>query len=180
MKSKIGFGGGCHWCTESVFKIIRGVSRVEQGWIASTGGDAAYSEAVQLTFDTQVISLEKLVAIHLYTHSSTSNHPMRVKYRSAIYFFNSEQKECLVNILAELQNDFDEKLITRILSFVDFKLNEEKYLNYYEKNKENSFCKLYIEPKLKLLMTQFSKNVNSQIKKEIGKDVHAQGKSVDR
>jgi peptide-methionine (S)-S-oxide reductase len=33
---KIGFGGGCHWCTESVFQALKGVQKVEQGWFAKT------------------------------------------------------------------------------------------------------------------------------------------------
>jgi len=30
---RIGFGGGCHWCTEAVFAALRGIIRVEQGFI---------------------------------------------------------------------------------------------------------------------------------------------------
>ena len=71
MKSKIGFGGGCHWCTEAVFQFIEGVSKVEQGWISSVGDEEAYSEAVLLEVDTEQVSMESLVAIHLHTHSST-------------------------------------------------------------------------------------------------------------
>ncbi|MGK0318036.1 MAG: peptide-methionine (S)-S-oxide reductase, partial [Granulosicoccus sp.] len=34
--TKVGFGGGCHWCTEAVFQALRGVSFVNQGFISST------------------------------------------------------------------------------------------------------------------------------------------------
>lgn len=31
---KVGFGGGCHWCTEAVFMSLRGVTKVAQGFIS--------------------------------------------------------------------------------------------------------------------------------------------------
>ena len=82
---KIGFGGGCHWCTEAVFQFLKGVTKVDQGWISSKEPNAYFSEAILLEYNPQLISLETLVSIHLHTHSSTANHSMRVKYRSAVY-----------------------------------------------------------------------------------------------
>ncbi len=92
---KIGFGGGCHWCTEAVFQSLKGVEKVEQGWIASEGEASTLSEAVIVHFDTSQISLVLLIEIHLLTHESTSEHSMRKKYRSAIYYFDVEQQVAL-------------------------------------------------------------------------------------
>ena len=69
--SKIGLGGGCHWCTEGVFESLLGIAYVNQGWIASNGEN---SEADEVYFDPAVISLSDLIEIHLYTHASRSNH----------------------------------------------------------------------------------------------------------
>jgi peptide methionine sulfoxide reductase MsrA len=66
--SKIGLGGGCHWCTEGVFESLLGVTCVNQGWIASNGENSDYSEAVEVYFDPAVISLADLIEIHLHTH----------------------------------------------------------------------------------------------------------------
>lgn len=87
---KAGFGGGCHWCTEAVFAALKGVVSVEQGWISSDGQNDAFSEAVVVAFDPDRIGFDVLIAIHLYTHSATSAHSMRGKYRSAIYIFSDE------------------------------------------------------------------------------------------
>ncbi|RDX36878.1 peptide methionine sulfoxide reductase, partial [Kangiella sp. HD9-110m-PIT-SAG07] len=75
--TQIGFGGGCHWCTETVFASLIGVVEVEQGWIASDGDADSFSEAVIVTFDPQQIPLKDLVQIHLLTHSSSSDHKFR-------------------------------------------------------------------------------------------------------
>ena len=58
---RIGFGGGCHWCTEAVFQSLRGISKVEQGWIRSTPPHEKFSEAVIVTYDPKVMSLETLI-----------------------------------------------------------------------------------------------------------------------
>ena len=84
---KIAFGGGCHWCTEAVFQSLKGVEKVEQGFITSYDQNNTFSEAVIVDFNTEKIDLKTLVEIHLHTHKSTSNHSMRKKYRSAIYVF---------------------------------------------------------------------------------------------
>ena len=82
---KIALGGGCHWCTEAVFQSLIGVERVEQGYVASTGNNNSFSEAVIVHFNTERISLKTLIEIHLHTHKSTSNHSLRERYRSAVY-----------------------------------------------------------------------------------------------
>ena len=163
---KIGFGGGCHWCTEAVFQILLGVQKVEQGWIASEGEHSSFSEAIIVHFDYSKISLDILTAIHLLTHSCTSMHNMRIKYRSAIYYFCTTQIKKTNNAIEQIQSEFDEKIITQVLPFTSFKENKEKYQNYYFKNPENQFCKRYINPKLKMLMSKFSRHVNSKIMTE--------------
>lgn len=85
---KVGFGGGCHWCTEAVFQSLVGVIKVEQGFIAPLEVRNAFSEAVVVHFNQDEIGLKNLIEIHLRTHNSTSAHSMRDKYRSAIYAFD--------------------------------------------------------------------------------------------
>ncbi len=153
---KIGFGGGCHWCTESVFLFLKGVTKVRQGWIAAASPNDDFSEAVLLEFDADIITLKTLIHIHLSTHSSTSNHSMRTKYRSAIYYFSEVQRKEIVKSIAELQDKIELPLVTKVLPYVAFKENEEQYREYYFKNKGNTFCERYIEPKRELLQSRFS------------------------
>jgi len=162
--SKIAFGGGCHWCTEAVFQSLKGVHLVEQGFVASDGTNDSFSEAVIVHFDKDEIALKKLIAIHLYTHGSTSSHSMRSKYRSAIYYFKTEDQVASTLVLKELQVDFDKNLITGVFPFKAFKASNKMFHEYYLKDKEKPFCKTYIEPKLKLLLDKFSENVKETIR----------------
>ena len=152
---KIGLGGGCHWCTEAVFAALRGVLRVEQGFIAADAPDDNLSEAVLLTFQPDEISLEALIEIHLRTHSSTSDHAMRRKYRSAVYVMDEVQAEAARRFLVEVGPGFDAPLVTRILPYRTFEASDERFQRYSEKNAGGPFCTAYIDPKLALLRKEF-------------------------
>ncbi|GAB1855821.1 peptide-methionine (S)-S-oxide reductase MsrA [Flavobacteriaceae bacterium MHTCC 0001] len=160
MAQKIALGGGCHWCTEAVFQSLIGVSKVEQGFVASTGENAEFSEAVIVHFDDALLSLSVLVEIHLHTHKSTSNHSMRAKYRSAIYTFSKEQHLEVLSQLELLQVQFQHKLITQVLSFNQFKASRVQIQNYYYSNPNKPFCESFINPKLQILLKTFSKYTN--------------------
>lgn len=152
---KIGFGGGCHWCTEAYFQSLKGVKKVEQGWISSTPPNESFSEAVIVHYDSDIISLKVLTAIHLNTHASTKNHNLREKYRSALYVFDGNVAASK-KLISDLQSDFDEKIITEVLLFSKFSLNTEDQHNYYKKNKEGTFCERYISPKLQLIEKKYA------------------------
>ena len=157
--TKVAFGGGCHWCTEAVFQALKGVVNVDQGFIASTEKNTTFSEAVIVKFNHE-IQLKTLVEIHLLTHKSTSNHSMRNKYRSAVYYFSQEQKRESSKIIKELQLSFDAKIITQLLEFKNFKPSPKEFQNYYQSNPNKPFCETYIKPKLKMLLQKFSNKID--------------------
>ncbi|WP_298766745.1 peptide-methionine (S)-S-oxide reductase [uncultured Polaribacter sp.] len=159
--TKIAFGGGCHWCTEAVFESLKGVNKVNQGWVASTNKNKTFSEAVIVSFYADKIDLKTLIEIHLLTHKSTSNHSMRKKYRSAIYYFSNAQKLASEKIINQLQNNlFDKKIVTQVLPFQQFKPSAVAFQNYYQANPNKPFCKNYINPKLKLLLQKFAFHID--------------------
>ncbi|MEQ9261337.1 MAG: peptide-methionine (S)-S-oxide reductase [Roseovarius sp.] len=156
----IGFGGGCHWCTEAVFASLRGVERVEQGFIRSAPPDDTWSEAVRIAFDPARIALDVLVEVHLRTHASTSNHKMRGKYRSAVYSCSDDQAEAARVALAALQPGYDAPLVTRVLPLGAFRASPEQFRSYYLKQAGGPFCARYIDPKLDLLRARFAEHVS--------------------
>ncbi len=153
---RAGFGGGCHWCTEAVFQALRGVERVEQGFIRSAPPDDDWSEAVIVHFDPDVISLDTLIEVHLRTHSSTRGHRMRRKYRSAVYVTDDRQRKASLDILQRLQPDFEADLITRVLTLEGFRPSDPRYRNYYRNNPDGPFCQRFIDPKLERIRHEFT------------------------
>tara|TARA_R110000764_G_scaffold33389_2_gene74913 strand:+ start:3292 stop:3801 length:510 start_codon:yes stop_codon:yes gene_type:complete len=157
---KIAFGGGCHWCTEAVYKSLKGIISVEQGFVASDGEESSFSEAVIVSYEPSDISLEDLILIHLYTHKSTSDHSMRNKYRSAIYTFGPLDVERSTLALQKFQENFKKPLVTKVLPFREFKVSDKAFQNYYYENPYKPFCKTHIAPKIKLLLLKFADKVD--------------------
>lgn len=160
VQDRIALGGGCHWCTEAIFQFLKGVQKVEQGYVASIGEYRSFSEAVIVHFDPGIIPLERLIEIHLHTHKSTSNHSMRSKYRSAVYVFDEAQEEQSRSIIRDMQANFSEELITKVYPFDSFKPSRKELHNYYLSDPKKPFCKTFIDPKLQLLHRQFPDSIN--------------------
>ncbi len=157
--AQVGFGGGCHWCTEAVFASLRGVSCVQQGFICSHPPNDQYSEAVLVEFNERHISLDILIEIHLRTHASSSQHTLRTRYRSAIYAADEAMiVRCRV-ALESLQYQFEKPLVTSTFSLVGFKASEDRYRDYYASNPDKPFCVTYIEPKLAMLKRNYSSSL---------------------
>ena len=159
---KIGLGGSCHWCTEAIFLSLIGVVEVKQGWLSSFNDNDWLSEGVVVYFDPNKITLELLIEVHLYTHSSTSNHSMRNKYRSAVYCESTKQIQQVEEILNQLQLSFNKPIVTAAYLLNQFELSPEKYQNYYYSDPEKPFCKTVINPKLSILLENFAEKVNPE------------------
>ena len=168
--NKLGLGGGCHWCTEGVFASLNGIVKINQGWISSTGSNTQFSEAIEVYFEPDIISLIDLISIHLHTHACTTNHSMRNKYRSAIYTYSDGQAKQSHEILRQLQSDFELRIITQVLPFGEFKANKVELTDYLYTSPNRPFCQRYIHPKLQLLMQRFSKHVNREKLEDAGID----------
>ena len=158
--AKIGFGGGCHWCTEAIFQALNGVDHVEQGWIASTPPFETFSEGIIVHYNEN-INLDTLIEVHLLTHSSASAHSMRNKYRSAVYYFDKNDQTQAQSIISGLALKNNVNYITQTLPFGDFRLNTESQLNYYKNNKQAPFCKTYIDPKLTAIRERFGRQIRN-------------------
>ncbi|MBQ4812442.1 peptide-methionine (S)-S-oxide reductase [Pseudoalteromonas luteoviolacea] len=168
MINKLGVGGSCYWCTEAIFTSLNGVIKVTQGWVNSIGDQSGFSEGILIEFDTEIITLCDLIEIHLHTHSSTSNHSRRDKYRSAVYCFDELQKQSAEECLDLLGKGFEEQIITQALIFNEFKASAAHYQNYFYTEPSRPFCKNIITPKLKKLLEQFGEKVDEvKVKKAL-------------
>lgn len=154
MTAKIGFGDGCHWCTEAVFQSLKGIERVEQGFISAP--DDAFSEAVVVAFDPDVVPIQRLVEVHVATHASRSDHSMRGKYRSAVYVFDEDQRAAAHAALAGIEKDTGARLVTRVLLHCGFRASDTRFHDYYYTDRGRPFCQTYIDPKLARLRQGFA------------------------
>ena len=157
---RIGLSGSCYWCTEAIFLSLRGVTKVEQGWLSSVADNDWFSEGIIVTYMPDVLSLKNLIAIHLHTHSSTKIHSMRGKYRSAVYAMEPYQNTEIKHNLALLQDEFELPLITRAYTFNQFRASDKSMQNYYYSDPQRPFCENIISPKLKKLLDSHAHLMN--------------------
>ncbi|TQI70802.1 peptide-methionine (S)-S-oxide reductase [Gramella sp. Hel_I_59] len=152
---KIGLGGGCHWCTEAVFKAVKGVHDVRQGYISAKDSPDKFYEGIVFNYDPELVKLEDLILIHLSTHQSMKDHSMRHKYRSALYVYDQLELEKTWETLKTVENSAGSKFITSVYELSSFKESRAEIRNYYQTDPQRPFCTRYIKPKLDLLFEEF-------------------------
>ncbi|TPG49473.1 peptide-methionine (S)-S-oxide reductase [Sphingomonas glacialis] len=153
---KIGFGGGCHWCTEGVFQALRGVVHVDQGFIQSPAPWDAWAEGVILSFDPGIISLVTLAEVHLRTHSATGSYSPGGRYRSAIYVFEETQRAEAQRTIDRFAEESGEAARTLVLDVLGFRPSDARYQDYYRTDPNRPFCRRYIDPKLDYIRRHFA------------------------
>jgi peptide-methionine (S)-S-oxide reductase len=166
---------GCFWCSEAVFKRIKGVISVVPGYSGGTtdnpsydevcGGNTGHAESVQIVFDPKVITFRKILEIFWNTHDPTTlnrqGNDVGTQYRSAIFFHNQKQRETAEKLKVELNNEriYAKPIITEISPLRNFYVAEEYHRNYYEDHKNTPYCNIVINPKITSLLKKYKDNV---------------------
>lgn len=160
------FAGGCYWCLEAAYRQLDGVYKVTSGFMGGTvknpsyedvcGGDTGHAEVVQVVFDPQKISYERLLAwfwdLHDPTTLNRQGNDVGTQYRSAVFFHSAEQKKIAEASKAAAAKHFENPIVTEITAASEFYPAMDQHQNYYFQNKnKNSYCRFVIEPKLKKL-----------------------------
>lgn len=161
-EQKATFGGGCFWCTEAVFSELKGVQKVESGYSDGQidnptyrevcSGLTGHAEVVEVTYNPKEISFDDLLRIHLSTHNPTTLNrqgaDVGTQYRSIIFYRNTEEMEIADRILEEMQQAYDDPIVTELKPLVQFYKAEEYHQDYYKNNSEAGYCQAVIDPKL--------------------------------
>lgn len=169
------FAGGCFWCTEAVFLQLEGVESVEPGYIGGKTNNPTYkeictgltghAEAIRIVFDTSKISYGELLEVFFATHDPTTlnrqGNDVGTQYRSEIFVTNQEQKELATNYINVLntENTFGKNVVTKVSDATQFFVAEDYHQNYYNQNKEQSYCYYVITPKVEKVKKQFKEKL---------------------
>lgn len=173
MKEFATLAGGCFWCTEAVFSSLKGVEKVVPGYCGGqlenptyeqvSTGQTGHAEAVQITFDPRIISFKDLLYIFFRLHNPTTPNQQGAdvgsQYRSMIFYYNERQRQEAQEVRMEAQTLYRETIITEIVPFKHFYPAEENHKEYYLKNKNTSYCRLVIDPKIEKLKKDFKERL---------------------
>ncbi|WP_374663644.1 peptide-methionine (S)-S-oxide reductase MsrA [Ramlibacter sp.] len=157
-------GGGCFWCTEAVFKEVRGITDVESGYCngqverpsyeAVCTGQTGHAEVVRLRFDPAQISLRQILEIFFVVHDPTQlnrqGNDVGTQYRSGIYFTTPAQEAEARAFLAELaaQKTFPRPVVTELQPLSNYWPAEDYHQDFFEKNPYQGYCMAVAAPKV--------------------------------
>ncbi|MEA2073667.1 MAG: peptide-methionine (S)-S-oxide reductase MsrA [Campylobacterota bacterium] len=168
--SRVVLGGGCFWCTEAVFLNVKGVKSVVSGYAGGNRpnpnyemictGVSGYAEIIDISFDSEVITLSELLDIFFVIHDPTTLNQQGAdrgtQYRSVIYYTSSLEKEVIEESILRNQKNFPEGIVTEISPLPEVVYPAEAYhQNYYALNSSQGYCQVVIAPKLQKFMTTF-------------------------
>lgn len=170
--------GGCFWCTEAVFRDVIGVIAVESGYIGGTVPDPTYkavcsgttghAEAIRVTYDPTLLSLDDLLDIHFATHDPTTlnrqGNDVGTQYRSALFPADAEQRAAMEAAIARAQAASPKPVVTVIEgedgAMPTWYPAEDYHQEYWQgEGQRNSYCLAVIPPKLQKLRKSFAAKV---------------------
>ena len=172
-KQVLVLGGGCFWCTEAVYKDVRGVTDVESGY--SNGhakqpsyeqvctGTTGHNEVVRLEYDPAEVSTRELLEIFFVVHDPTTlnrqGNDVGTQYRSGIYFTTPEQEAEARALIAELARDdaFGRPIVTEVLPLQNYWPAEAYHQDFFERNPHQGYCMAVAAPKVAKFRKTFSR-----------------------
>ena len=157
--------GGCFWCLEAVFDLLKGVKSVESGYMGGSdprptyesvcGGRTGHAEVVRITFDPAQVSYKELLSVFFTIHDPTTldrqGNDMGTQYRSAIFFHGPEQEREAREVVAKLTAEklFGAPIVTQIAPASEFHVAEDYHQEYFARvGAANPYCSYVVEPKV--------------------------------
>lgn len=166
------FGGGCFWCTEAVFRMLKGISSVLPGYAGGTkpnptyeevcGGGTGHAEVVRVEYDPAFVEYRTLLTIFFGSHDPTTKNRQGAdvgsQYRSVIFYTTPEQQKEAGDFISALNasSKAGAPIVTEVQPLDKFWEAEEYHKDYFAKNPGNPYCEVVINPKLEKVKKEFA------------------------
>ena len=155
-------GGGCFWCTEAVYREVKGVTQVESGYSGGSVphptyeqvcvGDTGHAEVVRLQFDPGVVSYRDLLEIFFTIHDPTTlnrqGNDVGTQYRSVIYYQSPQQEATARQVIAEMAHVWDAPIVTELSPVQPFYKAEDYHQDYFRQHPLQGYCAFVVAPKV--------------------------------
>ena len=158
------FASGCFWCVEAIFESVEGVQEAHSGYSGGKTknptynqigyGNTGHAEAVEVIYDTKVVSFKTLVDVFFGSHDPTTLNrqgPDRgTQYRSVAFYQNDTEKIAIDSHIVKLIEEevYSNKIVTEVTPLVKFYYAEEYHQDYEKLNPENSYVRNVSIPRL--------------------------------
>jgi peptide-methionine (S)-S-oxide reductase len=163
-------GGGCFWCLEAVYLELRGVTRVESGYMGGHDPDPTYeqvcagttghAEIVRLEFDPGVSSYRDLLEVFFTIHDPTTlnrqGNDVGTQYRSVIFTTSDEQVATARQVMAEMANVWDGPIVTELAPAQTWFKAEAYHQDYFRQHPLQGYCAFVVAPKVAKFRKMFA------------------------
>lgn len=161
-------GGGCFWCVEAVYERLPGILSVVSGYAGGKtenptydevcSGRTGHAEVVQIEFEPDKISYEKIIDLFWDAHDPTTLNRQGAdtgtQYRSIILTTDDEQARIARESLERAKPKFKDPIVTEIVPLTKFYAAEDHHQDFYRQNPMHPYNLAVIRPKLKKLDAQ--------------------------
>jgi peptide-methionine (S)-S-oxide reductase len=158
-------GGGCFWCVEAVYERLPGIVSVTSGYAGGQTDNPTYeqictgrtghAEVVQIEFEPEKISYEKIIDLFWQAHDPTTLNRQGAdtgtQYRSIILTTDDEQARLARQSMERAQPGFKSPIVTEIVPLEKFYPAEDHHQNFYRENPMHPYNQAVIRPKLQKL-----------------------------
>lgn len=163
------FASGCFWCVEAIYESVEGVQEAISGYSgghtknptyeSSNTGRTGHAEAVEVIYDPEIVNFETLVQVYFGSQDPTQVNgqgPDRgSQYRSIIFYQNTEQKQIIEKVKAEVAKDYEEPIAAEIMPFQKFWKAEDYHQDYEKNNPNNPYIRNVSIPRLNRFKSKF-------------------------
>ena len=162
--------GGCFWCLDAAYRVLRGVSDVVSGYIGGQNphptyeqvctGTTGHAEAVAVTFDPSVIPsdviLDAFFTMHDPRQLNRQGNDVGTQYRSAM-FYRDEEELALFEAARDRANEtWGGGVVTEISPLGEFYDAEEYHQDFFAKNPSQGYCLAVAVPKVAKVRKSFA------------------------
>ena len=175
-RKEIVLGGGCFWCLEASFQILKGINQVVSGYANGSlpnptyrdicTGTSGHAEVVKVIFDDEIIQYDDILDIFFTIHDPTTvdrqGNDIGSQYRSIILFHNEEEEELIYEIIDEKQELFSSEIVTVVEELDHFYVAENYHQDYFRRNQTKGYCKIVVASKVAKVHSEFSQMVSEE------------------
>ena len=168
-------GGGCFWCIEHSFSLLKGVNSVYSGYAGGLSENPTYedictglsghAEVIQITFDNEIIDYHALLAVFFSLHDPTTlnrqGNDSGTQYRSVIFYHDEIQKNIAQKMIIQVDNSdvWEDKVVTELAQLPKFYQAENHHQAYFTNNAQTPYCQMVVAPKVEKFVNQFKDNL---------------------
>lgn len=162
--------GGCFWCLDAAYRVLRGVSSVVSGYAgghvdspsyeAVCTGSTGHAEVVAVTFDEAVIPADVILDAFFTMHDprqlNRQGNDVGTQYRSVMFPTDSEQRQLFEAARDRANETWGGGVVTTIDDFTEFFPAEDYHQDFFAKNPTQGYCLAVAVPKVNKVRAGFA------------------------